>query len=154
MKIPDDWREFIALMNSHGVEYLLVGGHAVGFHGHPRLTGDIDFFVRPTVENAAALASVLEEFGFEKTAELRKEFSKPDKIVQLGRPPFRIDLLTSISGVDFADAEAGCKAAVLDGVPVRVIGKEALLTNKRASGRPKDLVDVAELQKVDQVKGR
>ena len=88
MKIPDDWREFIALMNSHGVDYLLVGGHAVGFHGHPRLTGDIDFFVRPTAENAAALASVLEEFGFEKTDELREEFAKPDKIVQLGRPPF------------------------------------------------------------------
>lgn len=154
MKIPDDWREFIALMNSHGVDYLLVGGHAVGFHGHPRLTGDIDFFVRPTAENAAALASVLEEFGFEKTDELRKEFAKPDKIVQLGRPPFRIDLLTSISGVNFADAEAECMAAVLDGVAIRVIGKEALLTNKRTSGRPKDLVDVAELEKVDRVKGR
>ena len=84
------------------------------------------------------MANVLEEFGFEKTEELRKEFTKPGKIVQLGRPPFRIDLLTPISGVDFADAEAGCMPAVLDGASVRVIGKDALLANKRASGRPKD----------------
>lgn len=149
MKIPADWREFIELMNSHGVEYVVVGGHAVGFHGHPRLTGDIDFFVEPTAANADALLRVLSAFGFADLGDLRKQFSSPGHVVQLGHPPFRIDLLTSISGVDFATAVLSSEAANLDGVPVRIIGRKALLINKHASGRPKDLVDLAELKKVE-----
>lgn len=83
MRLPPDWREFIELLNSHGVEYVVVGGHAVGFHGFPRYTGDIDFFVRPGPENAARLVAVLEAFGFTDADELRGAFAEADKVVQL-----------------------------------------------------------------------
>jgi hypothetical protein len=111
VKIPNDWREFIELLNANEAEYLVVGGHAVGFHGHPRLTGDIDFFVNPTVANADALLKVLAAFGFADLGDLRNEFSTPMHVVQLGHPPFRIDLLTSISGVEFDAARASSQPA-------------------------------------------
>ena len=100
-KLQNDLSEFIALLNSSGVEYLVVGGHAVAFHGHPRLTGDIDFFVRPTQENGARILNVLNQFGFGQLALHPEDFTTQGQVVQLGRPPNRIDLLTSISGVGF-----------------------------------------------------
>jgi hypothetical protein len=103
-KLQNDLSEFIALLNSTGVEYLVVGGHAVAFHGHPRLTGDIDFFVRPTQENGARIVDVLNQFGFGQLLLRPEDFSTQGRVVQLGRPPNRIDLLTSISGVDFDEA--------------------------------------------------
>lgn len=92
MKIQKDLREFIELLNSHGVEYLVVGGHAVAFHGYPRYTGDIDFLVRPTEENASRIVAVLESFGFSDAHEIKVSLTQPEKIVQLGRPPNRIDI--------------------------------------------------------------
>lgn len=145
--LPPDWREFIELLNSTGVEYVVVGGHAVGYHGYPRYTGDMDFFVRPDHENAARIVSALVQFGFEGAAELKSTFIEPDKVVQLGRPPNRIDLLTGISGVSFDEAVESSVTISMDDVPVPVIGRAALLRNKRASGRTKDRADAEEIEK-------
>jgi hypothetical protein len=146
VKLQKDLREFIELLNSHKVEYLVVGGHAVAYHGHPRYTGDIDFFVRPSAENAARVAAVIRAFGFPDAALDASTFTELDKVVQLGRPPYRIDILTSISGLSFEEAWADCVESELDRIPVRFIGKKALVANKRASGRAKDLADVDELE--------
>ena len=147
MKLPPDWREFIELLNSNGVEYVVVGGHAVGYHGYPRYTGDIDFFVRASEANAAALARTLAGFGFAGASDLESVLTEPDKIIQLGRPPNRIDLLTSISGVSFDEAVRDGVTVSMDGVPVRMIGRRALLKNKRNTGRTKDRADAEEIEK-------
>ena len=145
MKLHKDLKEFIELLNSHGVEYLIVGGHAVAYHGHPRYTGDIDFFVRPSRENAARVLGALDAFGFGQVGFNVDTFTEPEKVIQLGRPPNRIDLLTSISGVSFEDAWPSRVDAQLDGAPVWFIGKTALIANKRAAGRQKDLADLEEI---------
>jgi hypothetical protein len=132
-------------MNSFNVDYVIVGGHAVAFHGYPRFTGDMDFFVRPSAENAARLLDVLRSFGFDRPEELESTFTQIGKVVQIGRPPNRIDLLTGISGVDFDEAFRTSLPAHVDGLPVRMIGLETLLKNKRASGRTKDLSDLEHL---------
>lgn len=148
MRLHKDLREFIELLNSHGVEYVVVGGHAVAFHGYPRYTGDIDFLVRPTEENVSRIVAVLEGFGISGAHELKAALTQPEKIIQIGRPPNRIDLLTSASGVDFEEVWNQAISAELDGLPVRFPDLSSLLKNKRASGRPKDLADVDELEKV------
>lgn len=147
MKLQTDLREFIALLNSHAVDYVIVGGHAVAFHGHPRFTGDIDFFVRPSSENATRLLAALDAFGFGDVGLDVAALTAPERIVQFGVPPNRIDLLTSISGVTFEDAWRSRVSSQLDGLPVAFLGRDALLANKRASARPKDLADVAELER-------
>jgi hypothetical protein len=146
VKLQKDLKEFIELLNSHGVEYLVVGGHAVAYHGHPRYTGDIDFFVRPSLENAARVESALRAFGFVDSSLDASTFTEPNRVIQLGRPPFRIDILTSISGLSFEEAWSERVFSELDHVPVCFIGKRSLVANKRASGRPKDLADVEELE--------
>lgn len=148
MKLQKDSREFIELLNSHGVEFLVVGGHAVAFHGHPRFTGDIDFWVRPRRDNAARLLSALRSFGFGELALTEGDFTQPHRIVQLGHPPNRIDLLTSISGVEFDEAWAAREEADLDGLAVHFLGRKALIDNKRACGRAQDLADVERLEAV------
>jgi hypothetical protein len=144
-KLPKDLREFIELLNSHEVRYLIVGGYAVAYHGYPRMTGDIDFFLEVSEENAAKLEAVLSDFGFGGLGLTAQDFLEPGKIIQLGHPPNRIDLLTSISGVSFAEAWEDRVADELDGLPVNFIGRQALLTNKAASGRPKDRADLDSL---------
>jgi predicted nucleotidyltransferase len=145
VNLQKDLREFLELLNSHKVDFVVVGAHAVAFHGYPRYTGDIDFLVRSTLDNAQRVVSVLTTFGFEDAAALTESLMQPEKVIQLGRPPNRIDLLTSISGVDFDEVWSTSVAGDIDGVPVRFIGREALLKNKRASGRLKDLADVEEM---------
>ena len=147
MNLDKNLREFIALLNSTGVRYVLVGGHAVAFHGHPRYTGDIDFFVEPSAETASKLERVLIEFGFGGLQIKAADFLAPGIIVQLGRPPNRIDLLTAIDAVTFEQAWNGRVAAELDGLPVAIIGRAELLRNKRGSGRPQDLADLAKIEK-------
>ena len=97
-KLQTDLREFIELLNSHGVDFLVVGGHAVAFHGHPRFTGDIDLFVRATPENAQRVMDALQDFGFGGIGVVSEDFLEPNRVVQLGRPPARIDLMTSTHG--------------------------------------------------------
>lgn len=144
-KLQADLREFIGLLNSHKVEYLVVGGHAVAFHGHPRFTGDIDFLVRTTPSNVHRVLDVLNAFGFGALGITERDLLEPGRIVQLGHPPNRIDILTSISGVDFDSAWEGRVETVMDDQPVSLLGWDELLQNKRASGRQKDLADIEKL---------
>lgn len=145
-KLQPDLREFIELLNSHKVKYLIVGGHAVAYHGFPRYTGDFDFFIGMSETNANAMMAVLQAFGFGSLGIERETFLKPNQIIQLGVPPNRIDLLTSISGVDFELAWQQRESANLDSLPVHFIGQEQLIANKEASGRPKDLGDLSKLR--------
>lgn len=142
MKLQSDLREFIGLLNSRKVDYLVVGGHAVAFHGYPRFTGDVDFFINATPENARRVLQVLDDFGFGSLGLGVQSLTQAGKVIQLGRPPNRIDLLTSISGVAFEEAWEQRVAAELDGIPVHFVSKEALIKNKRAAARSKDLADV------------
>lgn len=144
-ELQRDLSEFIGLLNSRGVDYLVVGGHAVAFHGHPRLTGDIDFFVRPEAANGKRILQVLRDFGFGGLDLGEEDFLKPERIVQLGQPPNRIDLLTSISGVTFEEAWMGRVAGPLGNHQVNYLGWDALIQNKSASKRDKDLLDVKKL---------
>jgi predicted nucleotidyltransferase len=145
MKLHKDLREFIELLNSHRVEFVVVGGHAVAFHGYPRYTGDIDFFVRPELDNGHRILTAIQAFGFDNIEIKADDFASPDKIIQLGYPPNRIDLLTSISGCDFEEVWSSRIETRLDGIPVSFIGKDALIKNKQASNRSKDLADVEKL---------
>ena len=144
--LNNDSREFIALLNSHGVEYLIVGAHSLAFHARPRFTGDLDILVRPTSENAAKIVAVLNKFGFGALGVSASDFTTPEQLIQLDRAPNRIDLLTSISGVDTDDAFATKVPADMDKLPVFFLSKTLLIANKRAVGRPQDLADLTELE--------
>jgi hypothetical protein len=146
MALSKDWREFLELLNSRGVDYVIVGAQSLAFHGRPRHTGDLDILVRPTPDNARLLLALLKDFGFEHSGFEETDFLQPEQIIQLGRVPSRIDLLTTISGVSTNEAFASKIAAALDGIPVFILGKEALIRNKRAVGRPQDLADIAALE--------
>lgn len=148
MKLHSDLREFVELLNSRAVEYLVVGGHAVAFHGHPRFTGHIDFLLATTPANAERVIACLTDFGFTDLAIAANDLLVSGRVVQLGRPPNRIDLLTSISGIEFDEAWQTRVAGTLDGLPVAYLGRDALRTNKLASGRAKDLADVEALDRV------
>jgi len=152
-KLQADLKEFIALLNSHNIEYIVVGGHAVAFHGHPRFTGDIDVFVRTTSENAQRLLRVLEAFGFGGIGIAEGDLIERGRVISLGQPPNRIDILTSISGVDFESAWESRVHTVLDDQPVALLGWTDLLRNKEASGRQKDRADLEKLHAVAKRKG-
>jgi hypothetical protein len=147
MPLNKDWREFIELLNSNGVEYLVVGAFAVAFHGVSRYTADLDLLVRPTGENANRVLRALSEFGFGNLGIQAADLCSPDMVVQLGVKPNRIDLLTAISGVSFEEAWATRSEAELDGIATHFIGRSELLRNKEQTGRAKDLGDAEELRK-------
>ena len=147
MPLNKDLREFIESLNSNGVEYLVVGAFAVAWYGHPRFTGDIDFFVRAAPQNALAILAALKDFGFGGLGISADDLTAPDQIVQFGVRPNRIDLITSISGVGFEEAWEHRAAGEIDGIPVHFIGREELLRNKESTGRPKDLGDAHELRR-------
>ena len=147
MKLQTDLREFIALLNSMRVKYVIVGGHAVAFHGYPRYTGDMDFLIEPSPDNAKLIHGVLQQFGFSSLGLTPADFDHPDKVVQLGYPPNRIDIITSIDGASFEEIWASRVPGDMDGLPVSFINKELLLRNKRAAGRPQDIADVKNLTK-------
>jgi hypothetical protein len=147
MPLSTDSREFIALLNSRGVEYLIVGAHSLAFHARPRFTGDLDVLIRPTAENAEKVVTVLNEFGFGQLGVNANDFTTPGQIIQLGRVPNRIDLLTSISGVETEEAFATKVGAELDQVPVAFLSRPLLVANKRAVARPQDLADLTELER-------
>ncbi len=146
IELNRDWSEFLSGLISHQVRFLLIGGHAVAGHGEPRLTEDLDVFVEPTLVNGRKLRKALIDFGFGSVAPSAKELSTPDKIFMLGRKPWRIDILTGISGVSFKEAWQGRIEVDFVSKPLFVIGMDALLKNKRASGRDKDLRDIALLE--------
>jgi predicted nucleotidyltransferase len=144
-KLDPNFAEFLRLLNSHGVEYLVIGGYAVGYHGFVRATGDLDVFVGISEQNAAALVAVFRAFGLD-LPELRPElFLEAGKVVRLGVPPLRLEVLTRISGVTFAECHARRVEEDIAGLRVPFIDLASLLKNKAASGRPKDLADIAAL---------
>lgn len=147
MEIQKDFKEFFALLNAHKVEFVIVGGYALAYHGAPRYTGDIDILVRTGKSNAGKVLKALSEFGFSGLDLSADDFSSPDRVVQLGLPPIRIDILTSLTGVTWQDATAETLDLDYDGIPVRVIGRNALIANKVATGRTQDLADVEALNK-------
>ena len=146
MRLSNDLREFLESLNSRGIDYVVVGAHSLAFHGRPRYTGDLDILVRATRENAAKLVDLLNQFGFADAGFKESDFTEPDQLIQLGRAPNRIDLLTSITGVTTDQALASKVSADLDGIPVFILAKDALIRNKRAVGRPQDIADLKALE--------
>lgn len=146
MALSKDWREFLESLNSRGVDYVIVGAQSLAFHGRPRHTGDLDILVRPSPQNARLVLALLNEFGFEQSSFKESDFLQPEQIIQLGRVPNRIDLLTSLTGVTTDEAFDAKVSAIIDGVPVFVLGKGTLIRNKRAVGRPQDLADLSVLE--------
>ena len=145
IRLPQDFREFLQLLRPHHVEYLMIGGYAVVYHGYPRATGDIDVWFAVNPQNAGRLIEALTEFGF-ATAQLSTDlFLQEKQIIRMGIPPFRIELVTSISGVNFEQCYARRVTQLIDGVEVDIIALEDLKANKKASGRLKDLNDLEHL---------
>lgn len=142
MELPSDWRDLLSLFSGHGVRFIVVGAHAVAAAGRPRATQDLDLWVEPTSENASRIGRALGEFGFPGIAEASEGFAQPDRMARLGNPPLRIDLMTSIDGVEFDEAWEGRVVASWGGVEVGFLSREHLLRNKRATGRAKDRLDV------------
>lgn len=142
MKLQKDLREFIELLNALEVQYVLVGGYAVAYHGYPRYTGDIDFFVDISGDNPQRLEETLRHFGYGETGLNAEAFTTENQIIQLGVPPNRIDLITSLSGVTFEEAWASREVGEMDGLPITIISREMLKRNKQSSGRVKDLIDL------------
>ena len=154
--LNEDFRDLLVLLADAAVEFVVVGAYALAFHGAPRASGDIDLFVRPSPLNAQKLFDALARYGapLQSAGVTASDFAQPGAVYQIGLPPRRIDLLTEISGVTFDEAWASRITAEVDGRPVSFIGREALLKNKQASGRPKDLADVARLRKPRPADGR
>lgn len=145
MLLPEDWRAFIELLNSNGVEYVIVGAVALAYHGLPRYTGDLDILVRNSPENARRLESVLAAFGFAALGLKAADLIEPDRVIQLGVPPNRIDILTSITGIPFEQAWSERIQVDAEGIPVNFIGRQALVRNKQLTGRTQDKADLEAL---------
>jgi hypothetical protein len=145
---PEDFVDLIRCLRAEACDFLVVGAHALAVHGAPRATGDLDVLVRPDEANAARVVRALVRFGAPLSAHgiSQQDFATPGTVYQMGLPPRRIDILTQISGVDFDEAAADPVSGSFGGEPVRCIGLAALITNKRASGRAKDLADVEVLE--------
>jgi predicted nucleotidyltransferase len=149
LELPDDFRDLLIELHDAGAEFVVVGGHAVAFHGHPRATKDIDVLVRAEQANAVLVYKALAAFGaplasFEVS---EADFVTYDGVLQIGLPPRRIDILNSVAGVTFDEAIAEGASIQIEGRRIPVIGRSALLKNKRAAGRPQDLADVAALER-------
>lgn len=144
IQLPPDFKEFLQLLNTHQVEYLVVGGYAVGYYGYPRATGDLDIWIAFNPTNAQRLVAVLRAFGF-AIAEPAAAFLAHGQFIGIGNKPLRLEVLTAISGVQFQDCYGERTEDEIDGVKVNFIGLRQLRINKQASGRLKDLNDVSNL---------
>ena len=149
MILPQDFKEFISLLNENNVEYLVVGGYAVSYYGYPRYTGDMDIWINKTNENATKMVSVIRDFGFETPQLTIDNFNREHLVTRLGNPPLRIDVLTTIDGISFEDSFKIRMIAEVEGLKVNLINYNELLKNKRASGRSKDLNDLENLPQPD-----
>jgi hypothetical protein len=144
--LPADFKDFLRSLNSKEVEYLVIGGYAVGYHGYPRATADIDIWIAINPANARKVSEAIHEFfGYPVEEATPDLFLQENKVARMGVPPFRIEVLTTISGVSFDECYAERIVDTLDDVPVNLINLKHLLANKRASGRLKDLVDAEHL---------
>jgi hypothetical protein len=147
---PEDFVDFLRCLVTADCDFVVVGAHALALHGSPRATGDLDVFVRADADNAPRVIAALREFGapLETHGITERDFRGPGVVYQMGLPPRRIDVLTKISGVSFDEALVGAVAGAIGDVTVRCIGLEAMLTNKLAAGRAKDLADAEVLQQL------
>jgi hypothetical protein len=146
-KLPPDFKELLELLNSHKVDYLVVGSYALAFHGAPRFTGDIDLFVSPDTSNAKRILEALREFGFGSLNLSEADFTSPDNVIQLGVPPVRVDIMTSLTGVSWERANSNKVKGSFDKTTIYLISREDLIANKAALGRKKDLADIEALDK-------
>jgi len=145
LEVQQDFKELLELLKKHKVEHIIIGAYALAFHGSVRYTGDIDILVNPDLENAKRIIAALEKFGFGSLGLKTEDFTSPDEVVQLGYPPVRIDILTSITGVSWEEAYENSAEGKYGDIGVRYIGKKELIINKRALGRKKDLADIESL---------
>ncbi len=145
MEIQQDFRELLELLNRHEVDFIIVGGYALAYHGAPRFTGDLDLLVRSDRDNAEKILATLNSFGFGSLALTIEDFTTPGRVVQLGVAPVRVDFLTSITGVPWVQAWSHRAMGSYGDLPVSFIGKEELVANKRALGRHRDLADIEAL---------
>ena len=144
--LTQDYKEFIKSLNDNIVRYLVVGGYAVAMHGHPRYTKDIDIWIDREAGNADNIIRALVQFGFESLKLKPEDFLEPDTIIRLGYPPNRIDILTTLPGVDFSDCFPHREQLIMDNIPINFIDLENLKKNKLASGRKQDLADLENLE--------
>jgi hypothetical protein len=145
-ELQPDFKELLGLFSKHKVECLIVGAYAMAFHGAPRYTGDLDVMLNPTSENAERVLAALEEFGFGSLGLSPEDFIRPGQVVQLGQPPLRVDLLTSLTGLSWEQAFAGRQEGKFGALPVFFLGKKELVLNKKKLGRHKDLADIESLE--------
>ncbi|RYD55672.1 MAG: hypothetical protein EOP56_15250 [Sphingobacteriales bacterium] len=147
MTLATDFEDFVKLLNKYQVEYMVVGGYALAFHGRPRHTGDLDIWINISENNAQKMSMVINEFGFASLGLNEADFLQPGYITQIGRPPLRIDILNSIDGVEFKDAYPNREIKDIDGILISYIGLNEFIANKTSSGRSRDISDVLEIQK-------
>jgi len=148
-KAPQDFIDLFQYLNAHQVEYLIVGGYALTFYGYPVHTDDLDLFIAPNQNTIQRLLQALNDFGFSDLGLTANDFLDPDKLVSLGYPPEKLDMVTAISGVSWQDAWGKRRSGSFYGVPVQIISKELLIKNKRARGRPEDLKEADTLEQLD-----
>lgn len=144
--LNQDYREFFQFLNQNDVRYLVVGGYAVALHGYPHYTKDIDVWIESALANADRLLQALQDFGFGSLSLTKEDFLTPDQIIQLGFPPARIDLITSLAGISFDECFASRLEVEVDGLRINFIDRANLIKNKRASGRLQDQADVERLE--------
>lgn len=149
MELNQDFKEFIELLNEYEVKYLVIGGYAVNFHGYPRYTKDIDFWVWMTKSNIEKLIKVINEFGFESLNFETQDLMSPDNIIQLGSEPNRIDLLVFVEGVEFEKCYHRKIEKEIDGTKIKFLSLQDLITAKKKAGRLQDLADAEQLEKLD-----
>ena len=145
MNLNPDFKEFVKLLIENKVEYLIVGGYAVGIHGYPRYTGDLDIWINDINENAKLVLKCVEDFGFESYNLSVSDFTKPGNIIQLGYPPVRIDIINQVDGVNFAECFKNKKEVIADDLILYFIGYDDLLINKKTTSRPRDIDDIENL---------
>ncbi len=148
MEIQRDFKELLALLNAHKVEYVVVGGYALAFHGVPRYTGDLDIFINVESHNAQKIVNALDEFGFGSLGLSKEDFSSPDTVIQLGVAPVRVDIITSLTGVSWTDAYSHRLTGRYDDLPVFFIDRGDLIKNKKSLGRHRDLADIESLGEI------
>lgn len=145
IRLQEDFKEFLKLLEANEVHYLLVGGYAVGYYGYPRPTGDIDIWISRSPENAEKVVAVLNEFGFSSPDLSAELFTLEKSIVRMGIPPFKLEIITRIDGVEFDSCFERKEMVIIDGCHVSLISLADLKINKQASGRPKDINDLENL---------
>ena len=145
MEVQPDFRDLLELLNKHQVEFMLVGGYALAFHGAPRYTGDMDIFVHVSSQNAARIMAALKEFGFGSVGLTAEDFQKDNIVVQLGVPPVRVDIVTSLTGISWEEAYSNRVQGKYGDVFIFYIGRDQFISNKKATGRKKDLADLEAL---------